>query len=60
MHNEELNDLCSLPNIVLIKEGGMHGTETCIEGFGEKTGRKVGFDNLGVDGKTILKSISKK
>jgi hypothetical protein len=55
VHNEELHDLCSWPNIVLIKKGGMHGNEKCIKGFGGKTGRKVGFNNLAAHRKKKLK-----
>jgi hypothetical protein len=64
LHNEELNDVYSSPNIIwLIKKneiGRACGTrgrqESCIHGFsGEDLREGDHLEGLGIDGKIILK-----
>jgi hypothetical protein len=66
LHDEELNDLYSTPNIIdLIKWGRMRwtgnvalwGEKSCIQSFVETLWEREHLEDSGIDGKTILKWI---
>jgi hypothetical protein len=70
LHNEELNDLYSSPNIIWVIKSRrirwaghvarMGGKERCIPDFGGETrGKATTWETPGADGRIILKRIFK-